>query len=133
MEQIFTLKEPIGKITKARDIFSKIKKININYDQENLIVFYLNIRNQIIDKEVLFKGGLSSSILDPKILFRNALLKKANTLIIAHNHPSNNLDPSNSDNEIYSRLKELGKILQLKVLDSIIFNKKEFYSMEEVS
>jgi len=131
MDELITLREPINSIKKADDLFKKIKKINIDYKQENVIVFYLNSCNKLISKEVLFKGGLNSCILEPQTLFRKALLKNSNSLIIAHNHPSNNLNPSEGDILIFNRLQEGGKILNLKVLDSIIFNKKQFYSMEK--
>ena len=129
MKQIFILKE--GKnITSPNDLFNKIKKFKIDHSQENFILIYLNTKNKIIGSEVLFKGGVNSCIIDPKIIFRKALSKKnINSLIIAHNHPSKNLKPSDEDKHIYEILKKGGKILDLKVLDSIIFNKKEYYSL----
>ncbi len=128
MEQIFELKEKKG-ITKPYELFTSIKKINIDYAQENLIVFYFNTKNILIKSEILFKGGLNSCTIDPKTLFRHALKLNANSLIIAHNHPSDNLEPSNEDKEVFKELKKCGEILQLKVLDSIIFNKKTYYSL----
>ena len=64
------------------------------------------------------------------VLFREALLNNSNSLIIAHNHPTGNLNPSECDLRVYEKLKEAGKILKISVLDSIIFNKKEFYSLD---
>jgi len=130
MEELLILKEPINNISDSRDLFNKIKGININYKQENFIVFYLNTKNQLIETEVLFKGGLNYCAVDSKTLFRNALIKNSNAIIIAHNHPSGDLNPSYEDKEIYDKLKQAGEILQLRVLDSIIFNEKEFYSLK---
>ena len=129
MKQLIILKEPKGKISKSEDLFKAIKKINIDYTQENFIVFYLNSGNQLIDSEIVFKGGLNSCLICPKTIFRKALLKNSSSIIVSHNHPSNNLKPSKEDKEVYKKLSELGALLQLSVLDSIIFNEKEYYSI----
>jgi len=127
MKQITILKEQIGKVTSGADIFNKIKKINIDYAQENFIVFYLDNKNKVINNDVLFKGGLSECLIDPKTLFRNALKNNTSAIIISHNHPSGNLEPSTEDISVFEMLKKGGEILGVRVLDSIIFNEKEFY------
>jgi len=131
MKELIVLKEPTGKITTAKDLFNKIKRINIDYTQENFVVFYLNSSNQVIDKEILFKGGLTACMLDPRTIFRKALLKNTNSIIVAHNHPSGNLTPSENDKDILRELRKAGDFLKLKVLDSIVFNKQFYYSMIE--
>jgi len=131
MEQIFILKENRNKIESPSDLFKNIKKININYKQENFLIFCLDTQNKIIHKEVLFKGGLNACLIDPKTIFRIALIKNSNNIIIAHNHPSNNLKPSSDDKIIYSKLKDAGTIIDIGVLDSVIFNKKEFFSLND--
>lgn len=131
MEQLLTLKEELDRITEASDLFGKIKKINIDHTQENVVVFYLNVRHKVIKNEVMFKGGLDHTIIDPKTLFRKALKNNARNLIVAHNHPSGDLTPSESDRHIYDELKKAGKIIKLPVLDFIIFNKKQYYSLRE--
>ena len=131
MKQLIQLKEPIGEITNPIDLFNKIKKINIDYEQENLIAFYLNTKNQIINNEVIFKGGLNNCLIDPKTLFRKALLNNAYSIIIAHNHPSGSLKPSPEDIETTDTLKQAGDLISIQLLDQIIFNKKEFYSLLE--
>lgn len=130
MKELFTLKEAIGSIRNPSDLFKKIKRFKIDYYQENFIVFYLNTKSLLIGKEVVFKGGMNAAFIDPKVIFRKALIKKASSIIIAHNHPSGDLSPSEEDIDIFNKLKQVGKILNLFVLDSIIFNKKEFYSMK---
>ena len=131
MKQILILKEPLGAIHSCSDIFDKIKKIKIDYDQENLILFSLNTKNQINDARVIFKGGLNGCVIDPKTIFRQALLNNACNIIIAHNHPSGDLKPSTEDKKIYELLTIIGENLQLNLLDSVIFNKNEYYSMRE--
>ncbi len=129
MKEVLILKETIHMVRKADDIFSKIKSIAIDYAQENALIFYLNTRNKLIDVEVVFKGGLNSCIICPKTIFRKALLKKANSIIFAHNHPSGALSPSDEDMQAFKALQTAGHTLDVEVLDFIIFNKKEFYSV----
>jgi len=118
------------KISCGEDIFKMIKEIKINFNQENFIVFYLNNQNRIIKEEVIFKGGIDSCLICPNILFRNALLNNSNKIIIAHNHPSGDLTPSYEDKEVFDTLKKAGEIINIKVLDNIIFNKKDFFCLE---
>ena len=129
MKQLIILKENQSAIKEAKTLFQNIKKIDIDYKQENFIVFYLDTRNKLIDSEVLFKGGLNACVIDLKTIFRKALLNNSCSIIIAHNHPSGDLNPSDEDKEIYLRLKEAGELLTLKCLDSIIFNKNSFFSL----
>jgi len=130
MEELIKLKVNIDSITSSTELFSKIEKVNIDYNQENVVVFYLNSDNVIITTELLFKGGLNTCVLDPRTLFRHALLHNANSLIIAHNHPSGKLIPSEEDILSFKNLQKFGRELGLNVLDSIIFNKEHFYSMK---
>ncbi len=129
MNQILVLNEPKGVIQSPSDLFNRVKKIKVEYTQENFILICLNTKNQVIDVKVLFKGGLSSCSVDPKIIFRHALLKNSNQIIIAHNHPSKVLIPSYEDKEVFNELNKIGEKLGLNVLDSIIFNKTQFYSL----
>ena len=129
MEEIIVFDNKTEGITNPRLLFRRIKRINIDFKQENFIVFYLDTRNNVIDSEVLFKGGVNSCLIDPKTLFRKALIHNSSGIIVAHNHPSNCIDPSDDDIIIFKELKKAGLLLQLPVLDSIIFNEEEYYSM----
>ena len=117
-------------ISDPNEIFTAIKRFKIDYEQENFIVFYLNNKNNIIESEVLFKGSANSSLVDPRILFRRALNLNSIKLIVAHNHPSGDLTPSPEDIDVFEKLSEVGDIILINILDSIIFNKKEFYSIK---
>jgi len=120
------------KATSGEVIFNKIKELNIDYEQENFIVFYLNIQNRILSEEILFKGGYDSCLICPNTIFRKALLNNAHKIILAHNHPSDSLSPSNEDIDVFNKLKQAGDLIQIKVLDSVIFNKGGFYSCIEL-
>lgn len=117
------------KIREADDVFNNIRKIDINHDQENLLVFYLDTRHRLIDCEVLFKGGVNECCLDPKVIFRRALLKNAVGIIVAHNHPSGNLTPSMDDIKSLNTLKKGGDFLDISVLDGVIFSENNYISM----
>jgi DNA repair protein RadC len=131
MERVMILKESnIGVIKNSAVLFNKIKSFNIDYNQENFIVFFLDTKNVLIKSVNLFKGGLNSCIIDPKTVFRKALVLNANAIIVSHNHPSGDLSPSEEDIDIYRKLQEGGGFLGIKVLDSVIFNKDKFYSMD---
>ena len=130
MKQLLKIKEPKGSVKSPEDLFSKIQRINIDFSQENFLVICLNTKNQVISSKVLFKGGLDSCLIDAKLVFRYALINNSSKIIIAHNHPSGNLAPSYEDKEVYVKLKDSGESLGLPILDSIIFNKTEFYSIE---
>jgi DNA repair protein RadC len=129
MEEIFILKESKGVIKNASDLFNKIKNINIDFTRENFILIGLNTKNKIVFKEVLFQGGLNSCLVCPKLLFKKLFINDCNSFIVAHNHPSNDLSPSDEDLNIFDILKEQGKLLTCACLDSIIFNKSYFYSL----
>ena len=132
MERVLVIKEDLKKkVTGADDVFKRVKKVKgIDWAQENFIVLFLDTRNIVLGSEVVFKGGLNECSIDPKTIFRKALVCNANSIIIAHNHPSGYLEPSNEDWVVYERIKKAGELISIKVLDSVIFNKTEYYSME---
>ncbi|RXI40160.1 hypothetical protein DP129_05485 [Clostridium tetani] len=92
------------------------------YDKEAFVVAFLNTKNRVIDHEVVSVGTINSSIVHPREVFRNAIINKANAVILCHNHPSGDLTPSTEDINITRRLKETGKLLGIQVLDHLIIN-----------
>ncbi len=130
MKQILILKENKG-FSSASDVFKDIKKIDIDYKQENFLILCLDTKNKLIHSEVIFKGGLNACLICPKTLFRTALKYNSDKIILAHNHPSGDLNPSSEDITVHKELKKIGEILCLNVVDGIIFNEKEFYSFQE--
>ena len=131
---IHILREDIdtsNRIKSAVDLFEKIKKIDIDFSRENFIVFYLTQRNTIINSENVFTGAIDACVVDPRVIFRKALLNNAARIILAHNHPSEELTPSDEDIQVAQALKEVGEKLDIKILDSIIFSETKFYSLQE--
>lgn len=129
MRQLLQLHEPLDSIRNPVDLFNKIKKINVNYKQENFIIFVLNTKSQVVHSEVLFKGGIDFCPVDVKTVFRVALEHNGHHLIFAHNHPSGCLIPSQDDKNVLKYLKDAGKIMDIKVLDFLVFNENEYYNI----
>lgn len=112
-----------------------VLKIKSNKDfsifQENFILMILNNQNKLIDIKVLFKGGLTATSVDVKILFREFFkYNTATAIIIAHNHPSGKVTPSENDKQITNKIKKGCEILNINILDHIIFSEinGEYYS-----
>ena len=131
MREIVELYPITGNVKTSSDIFKHIKNIHIDYQQENFILICLNTKNKIIHSEIVFKGGLNSCSIDIRTLFRVALKYNSCNIIIAHNHPSSELLPSDEDFNIFEKIKNAGEILGMHCLDSIVFNEKEFHAMRE--
>ena len=89
-------------------------------EKERLICILLDTKNKIIGIDLVSIGTLNSSLVHPRELFRKAILAGANSIIIAHNHPSNSLDPSSADIDVAKRLEKCGNILGIQLLDSLI-------------
>jgi DNA repair protein RadC len=103
------------------------------YDKEAFVVAFLNTKNRVIDHEVVSVGTINSSLVHPREVFRNAIVNKANSVILCHNHPSGDLTPSKEDISITQRLKETGNLLGIRVLDHLIINgvnQHEVYSFQ---
>jgi len=120
------------KISSSKDIIKELKSF-YSMNKEVLIVVSLDTNNQIISREVVSIGTLNSSLIHPREVFKLAILNSANSIIIAHNHPSGNLEFSDDDNKIYDRLVESGDILGIKVLDFLIFDTKGNYANKEAA
>lgn len=91
--------------------------------KEHFIAFYLDTQNRLIERQIISIGTLSSSLVHPREVFEPAVKLSAASIIIAHNHPSDNVDPSIEDREITNRLKEAGKIIGIEVIDHVILSK----------
>tara|TARA_R100001377_G_scaffold29483_1_gene16038 strand:- start:212 stop:649 length:438 start_codon:yes stop_codon:yes gene_type:complete len=99
--------------------------------QEEFKVLLLNRNNQVIGIYPLSRGGVAGTIVDPKLVFSVALKCNASSIIIAHNHPSENLTPSESDKRITKKLKKAGEYLDITLLDHLIMTKEDFYSFND--
>lgn len=99
--------------------------------QEVFYVLFLNRNNEIIAEKQIFRGGVSATIIDPRIIFREAIHHLASAIILSHNHPSGNLTPSQADIEITRKLVSGGKVFDIQVLDHIIVSARGYYSFAD--
>ena len=95
---------------------------------EQFKVLLLNNANKVLGISDISTGGVSSTVADPRIVFATALKANASKIILAHNHPSGNLQPSQADKELTSKMREGGRFLDLQVLDHIIVTNEGYYS-----
>jgi len=110
----------------AKDIYSSLSD-----DQEHFCILFLDNCNNITGFKVLFSGAMNAATVDLKVVFRNALLFGARSLILVHNHPSNTLNASSEDIQITQEIKQAGKLLGVKILDHIILTNNSYLSMAD--
>lgn len=91
-----------------------------SFDREFGIVSFLNRANKVISTEVIFAGSSCAVILDPKTVFKRALELNSSAIILGHNHPSGNINPSHADREVTKRFVKSGELLDVLMLDHII-------------
>jgi DNA repair protein RadC len=122
------------KINSSDGAFYCVKAVadmNLIDKKEQVIALYSDRACNLIGASLISTGGQSGCVIDAKILFSEALLVGAANIILAHNHPSGNLQPSAQDKEITRRLSEGAKLLELRLLDHLIFSRAGFYSLYE--
>ncbi len=124
-------KNPIKKIKNAEDVFNYFYEKLKDEKQEHFYILILNNANNIVKEEFISKGVLDAAILHPREVFKPAIKNSASKIILIHNHPSGNPQPSREDLEITNKLMEAGKLLDIKVLDHIIIGNGEWWSWVE--
>ncbi len=111
----------LSKISSPCDLYNQFKFLFENETVEKFVVFWLTSANKVSGFEVISSGSLNASIAYPREIFRGAIVNNCANMIIAHNHPSGNLEPSNEDIQLTKKLVESGKILDINIFDHIIF------------
>ena len=99
--------------------------------QEQLRVLLLNTRNQVMAQRIVYQGNVNSSIIRPAEVFRAAIIDSAPSIVIAHNHPSQDPTPSPEDVKITRELVEGGKLLGIDLLDHVVIGGDRFVSLKE--
>lgn len=118
-------------LTTPNDIFHLIRHYAFDNYQEKLVVIAFNGAQEVIFNKVVTQGLLDRTVVHPREVFAEAIKRRASAIIIAHNHPSGCLEPSEADKEITQRLSLAGNILGVKLLDHLIFTEEGFYSFRE--
>lgn len=119
------------KITSSKDAFDILKGEMMDLPKEEFWVLLMNRANRVTKKKRVSEGGVSGTVADPKIIFKLALEELASGIIVAHNHPSGNLQASQSDIDLTRKLKEAGKFLEIQLLDHIIIANQKYLSFAD--
>lgn len=118
-------------ITGSEEAWKVIAPVLSDLPHEEFWVLLLNRANIVMRKEIISKGGMNSTVVDPKIVFRAALDHGACGIILCHNHPSGSVKPSEQDQRLTRRLKEGASILDISLLDHIIVGAKTYFSFAD--
>lgn len=121
----------ITESSKAYDLFIQTWDQNKIELLEQFKIMLLDRKNSCIGVSNVSSGGMSSCIVDPKVIFATALKAKAMGIILAHNHPSGNLKPSDSDEQLTEKLFLAGKLLEIRVLDHLIVGREGYLSLAD--
>ncbi len=119
----------LPKIVSAKDVFELLKDDFIGLKQEVLQVIFLDMKSNMIAKKQIFVGSLNQSLIHPREVFKYAVKYSANAIILVHNHPSGDSEPSRQDIEVTKKFIEVGEMLQIKVVDHIVIGMKEYTSI----
>jgi DNA repair protein RadC len=123
----------LDKINTSLSAFEIMQPLLGHLSHEEFWVLYLNRSNKIVAKTQLSKGGMTSTIVDVRIILKQALEHSATAILLAHNHPSGMLKPSVSDKQLTQKLKLASESLDIKVLDHIIVTEKSYFSFADES
>jgi DNA repair protein RadC len=124
-----SLEKPIVK--SSRDIANYLQALLRDLPHEVFAVAYMNQANRINHFEIISKGGLTGTVADPRVILKKALLEDAVSLIVCHNHPSGNLQPSKADQELTRKLKEAAKLFDISLFDHIIVSESGYFSFAD--
>jgi len=119
------------KITSSRQVYELMRPDLYDESVEQVYLLLLNRSNGLIKKERVSQGGTTASVVDPKVVFRFALEQGAHSLILIHNHPSGNLQPSDTDKRLTQRLQKIGKELELPLIDHLIYTDQGYFSFAD--
>jgi DNA repair protein RadC len=120
------------KILSSTDSFNLLSPYLLDKTVEEFYVIFMNAGNYLITIEPISNGGITATVVDARIIFKKALEYAGVTqLIVAHNHPSGNLIPSETDKRLTDKIKEGGKLLDIRLLDHLIIASNSFYSFSD--
>jgi DNA repair protein RadC len=114
-------------IRNPSDIVEQMSDIR-KWTKEAAVVFFLDTKGDVTGREIISIGTLNTSLIHPREVFRNAVIKNASRIILAHNHPSGSVEPSQEDREITKRIKESGEIIDIPLIDHVIVTERFHYS-----
>jgi len=115
----------------SKDAYNFIKRHLVDLNHEEFWIILTARSQKIITKELISRGGMSNTVIDPKIIFSLALQHQASHIVLVHNHPSGNLKPSHNDIILTKNLVSAGNMLEIRVIDHLIISDNGFYSFAD--
>ncbi len=119
------------KISSSKDAYALMYESLVDLPHEEFWVIFLNRANQVIKKDRISIGGITGTVADVRMIFKMAIENLSCGIILVHNHPSGNTDPSGADKQLTNKLKEGGKLLDIPVLDHLIFTDNGYFSFAD--
>lgn len=120
-----------AKVTCSRDAYNEMIPHLSDKPHEEFWILLMNRANEILRPVHISTGGVSGTVADPKLIFKQAIEHLASSMILFHNHPSGNLTPSQADKDLTKKLKDSGRLLDIPVLDHLIFTDKAYFSFAD--
>ena len=117
----------------GKDVFELMSPILSDEREEHFYVILLNRQNKLIDKIEISRGGITSTTVDARSVFKYALQRNATSVILCHNHPSGNDRPSGDDVSLTKKMKSAGEALDINVIDHVIIADKKYFSFADNS
>jgi DNA repair protein RadC len=115
----------------SKDVADIFQPILSDLLHEEFWILFLNRSNRVISRMKLSQGGISGTVTDVRLVMKKAIETLASGIIVCHNHPSGNLNPSESDSKITQKIKEAGNLLDIQLLDHLIISDKDYYSFAD--
>lgn len=121
----------IPQIKCSKDVADIFQPLLSDLVHEEFWILFLNRSNKVINRMKLSQGGISGTVTDVRMVMKKAIEYLASGIIVCHNHPSGNLNPSESDTKITQKIKEAGNLMDIQLLDHLIISDKEYYSFAD--
>ena len=119
------------RITASSDVYRFLKSQMEDLNHEEFWILLLDRSNKVIGQKMISKGGVAGTVVDAKLIFKPAIERFASHIILSHNHPSGNLNPSEQDINLTKKLKQAGQHLDITVLDHVIITAHGYYSFSD--
>ncbi len=115
----------------SKDVADIFQPLLSDLPHEEFWILFLNRSNKVINRMKLSQGGISGTVTDVRMVMKKAIEYLASGIIVCHNHPSGNLNPSESDSKITQKIKEAGNLMDIPLLDHLIISDKDYYSFAD--
>lgn len=121
----------IPKVTDSRTVYELLQPILGDLNHEEFWIVYLSQSNRVIGKWLASKGGITSTLVDVRLVLRKALELSATGIILSHNHPSGKREPSQSDKDLTRKMMDAAKVMDIQVLDHLIVTDHSYFSFAD--